>query len=246
MNKTQRVKPKKLELKCMDKRFLPWQDNEHPHNDVLRMHNAGGTVQINELLRILKENPSIKWVHVVTHTGEEGTGCGAVGVIFTAIKDPQKYKEFGFSDKVGKLLVEPYLGRTFETKRELESIHNHVQRQRALEGLSKEFPDIKVTSEILDVSSINVPVNHGKHYLVLVPPSIIDNATLVKKAGAEMGGTYIIRATTMENAMPHIEVAVKALHVVDIRYNGFSNKDIEDMKSALRPINVDVTQFSTD
>ncbi len=235
------------EIWCMDRRGAREEDRRIGGRKVARMQNAGAIIDRREIGRLLSRYPNLKELHIVTHTGAHGKGCGAMGVIFAAIKKPEEYAAYGFSNKVNDVLVAPFCKESFSDSQELERINNEMQLRNAREIASGINPGLKVTAESIDLSKLGLQDYQGRHYLIVAKVSTESNAELINKAGAEMGGTYIVRGFSISSMIPHIEIAVNGLHISDIRIaNGkgcLSEKEISRIKEFFRGSDLQFSEF---
>ena len=237
----------RAEIWCMDRRGAREEDIRIGGRKAARMQNAGAIIDRREIGRLLKRYPSLKELHIVTHTGEPGKGCGAMGVIFAAIKKPEEYAAHGFSSKVNAVLVAPFRKERFSDSQELERINNEMQLRNAREVASGINSGLKVTAESIDLSKLGLQDYQGRHYLIVAKVSTEPNAELIKKAGAEMGGTYIVRGFSVSSMLPYIEVAVKGLHISDVRMakgkGGLSEKEISRIKKFFGGSDIQFSEF---
>ena len=195
----------KILVACMDRRLNALVDT---HNDgktkILR--NGGGDVSSLEssIRNGINEN-NINRILVLTHTD-----CGAMKVVYMALKGETKVSG-SISERVN-----PFRDLSHKDKAELEKINEKLQNDRlkVFEKLG-----IKIESELVDVTKLNIPeVDHDQNSLVVMRSSSKKYDEITMLLRKPMFGTYFIQSDTIQEVIPDIEMAVTHLGIKSISF----------------------------
>ncbi len=189
-----------LGIFCMDRRFNKYIEEKYPDMFVIR--NAGANINpiIAEIRKAVRDN-GIKEIKVFTHND-----CGAMKKVMSVLKDGKQAEE-----ELASSLVSQFNGMSFSSAEELENENTKLQ----LNALKREFPELKVSAELLDTKSI---VNNDKkleHVLIIASPGKPNYSEVFENEGLDPLQCYVIQSQ-IDASMPDIRLAVKDLDAKNV------------------------------
>ncbi len=219
----------RIVVSCMDRRLSGYLDSKYNDGKTLFMRNAGANVSDLErsIREALMEYPEIESLHVAAHTD-----CGAMGVVYDALTNPAHYN--GYDYDIKKVLLDRFAGMAIARKDMLERINKNIQEL----AVSYMLPgELRVTSELIDLSALSIPESNGKHVLVISEPSNARYADMAKTVNAQIQSIYFIQGYEIKDIMPDIKIAVNVLHLNDVRLLsdglGLSDDEISMLKGTI-------------
>ena len=168
-----------LGIFCMDRRFNKYIEEKYPDMFVIR--NAGANINpiIAEIRKAVRDN-AIKEIKVFTHND-----CGAMKKVMSVLKDGKQAEE-----ELASSLVGQFNGISFSSAEELENENTKLQ----LNALKREFPELKVSAELLDTKSIANNDKKLEHVLIIASPGKPNYSEVFKSEGLDPLQCYVIQS----------------------------------------------------
>lgn len=209
----------KLVISCMDRRLNMHLDRRYNDGKTFFMRNAGANVgTLADSIRDVLRKHEISSVHIATHTD-----CGAMGVVFQALKEGKR-----FETSIHESLIKQFEGMGFRDRKELESSNGKLQ----VEAVRLVAGSIAVHLEPIDVKTLGIPSEHGKHTLILTKALSVPYNDMVKSINTGIFDSYVIQGN-VATMISDIRIAVTLLEIKDIRLEAFSSAEEKDMNAEM-------------
>lgn len=200
----------RLVISCMDRRISEYLDSRYNDGSTVFLRNAGANIStLSKSIESILNAESIKSVIIAPHTD-----CGAMGLVQTVLSGKAKV-----SENVEKGLVSRFRNASYSNRGELERIVNPAMQENEMRRLVRS-PSIGTSTELIDLSTLQIPTDGGRHLLTFTKPSPSRYSSLIARydnPDIGMFNSYFIQAFAAKEVSADIEIAAAALHISDIR-----------------------------
>lgn len=219
----------RMVISCMDRRLSDYLDSKYNNGSTIFLRNAGANVHTlsNSVRQILSDNKITKII-IAPHTD-----CGAMGLVHKALNG-----EVNPSGQISQDLVQQFKMAASSTRDEIERKVNPEIQKASIEKIAK-LSNPKISVELIDLSKLNIPKHEGEHILTITPPSSVSYSQLIKKykdGKVGMFDSYFIQASETKDVYPDVEIAITALHIMDVRFMASAPDQAEKLKKQLEQL----------